>query len=157
MESADLLAVGAGLGSAAPDLPEEARQFDFLLGEWDAYQDITLPTGQNYKFPSTTTAVRAMNGHAILEFNWYDTDPSLADAATSIIRIYNRAMRRWESLYVTNRFNGQLFFGGVKEGDELILTLFEGEPGRRALQPLRVPRHPRGRLSLVRRKDDRPR
>ena len=125
MASADLLTVGEGLGSAAPDLPEEARQFDFLLGEKDAFQDITVPTGQNYKFPSTSTAVRAMNGHAILEFNWYDTDPNLPDAATSIIRIYNRAMRRWESLYVTNRFNGQLFFGGVKEGDELILTLFE--------------------------------
>ncbi len=124
-ESADLLAVGDGLGTAAPDLPAEARQFDFLLGEKDAFQDITLPTGENYKFPSLTTAVRTMNGHAILEFNWYDTDPNLPDAATSIIRIYNRAMRRWESLYVTNRFNGQLFFGGVKEGDDLVLTLFE--------------------------------
>ena len=128
-EPANLVAAGDGPGSAAPDLPEEARQFDFLLGENDAFQDLTLPTGQNYKFPSFTTAVRAMNGRAILEFNWVDVDPNLPDAATSIIRIYNRAMRRWESLYVTNRFNGQLFFGGVMEGAELVLTLFEVNRG----------------------------
>lgn len=124
-EPAELVAVGDGFGSAAPGLPEEARQFDFLLGEYDAAQDLTMPTGQNIKFPSFTTAVRAMNGHAILEFNWFDVDPRLPDAATSIIRIYNRAMRRWESLYVTNRFNAQLYFGGVKEGDDVVLTLFE--------------------------------
>ncbi len=117
---------GSGkFGEVAPGLLEEAREFDFLLGVFSANQELTFPNGQVAKFPSTTTAVRALNGHAIMEFNWYDVDPRLPDAATTIIRIYNRAMRRWESLYMTNRGNGCLFFGGKKEGDRIVLTQFE--------------------------------
>ncbi|MGH1364301.1 MAG: DUF1579 family protein [Calditrichia bacterium] len=112
-------------GQPAPDLPEEAREFDFLLGEATANHDITLPNGQQAKFPVNATAVHTMNGHAIMEFNWFDVDPSLPDAATTIIRIYNRTMRRWENLFANNRGNGLLFFGGVKEGNDLVLTLFD--------------------------------
>ena len=71
------------------------------------------------------TAVYALNGHAILEHNWYDVDPNVPDAATTIVRIYNRAMRRWESLYLDNRGHSQLFFGGAKDGDKVILHNFE--------------------------------
>ena len=67
-ESEDFLfANSSGYGSFAPDLPQEARQFDFLIGEWNAYQDIKLPNGQNPKFPSTSTGVLCLNGHAIME------------------------------------------------------------------------------------------
>jgi hypothetical protein len=113
------------LGKPAPGLPDEARQFDFLLGEWDAAQEITLANGQTARFPSTSTAVFALNGHGVMEYSWYDVDTNLPDAATTIVRLYNRAMRRWESLYVTNRFNNLLFFGGRQEGDRIVLTLFE--------------------------------
>ena len=34
-------------------------------------------------------------------------------------------MRRWESLYMANRGNGALFFGGQDEGDRIVLGLFE--------------------------------
>lgn len=124
-ESEQFMAAASELGSFAPGLPDEARQFDFLIGVYDAPQDLTFPNGQNVKFPSVTTAVYTLNGHAILEFGWYDVDPNLPDAATSIIRIYNRAMRRWESLYMTNRGNSLLYFGGRKEGDRIVLNLFE--------------------------------
>ncbi len=112
-------------GRPAVDRPEEAAQFDFLIGKWTAYQQIQLSPGQWAKFPSNATAVYALNGHAIMEYNWYDIDPRLPEAATTIIRIYNRAMRRWECMYLTNRFNSILYFGGVKENDEIVLTLFE--------------------------------
>lgn len=119
------LASSSEYGSPAPNLPEEARQFDFLLGYWAAAQELTFPNGQVAKFPSLTSAVHALNGHAILEFNWYDVDPQLPDASTSIVRIYNRSMRRWESLFVTNRGNGMLFFGGAWEDDRMVLHNFE--------------------------------
>lgn len=129
-ESEDFLfANSSGYGSFAPDLPQEARQFDFLIGEWNAYQDIKLPNGQNPKFPSTSTAVFCLNGHAIMETNWYNIDPALPDAATTIVRIYNRAMHRWECMYLTNRANSILYFGGRKENDKIFLYPFETNTG----------------------------
>lgn len=110
-------------GTPAPGLPPEARQFDFLAGEWNTEHDMTLPTGQVH-FPVEATAVYTLNGHAVVEFNWYDVDPRLPDAATTLVRIYNRAMRRWECLYVNNRFNSLLHFGGVQEGNRIVLHLF---------------------------------
>lgn len=112
-------------GAAAPRLPREARQFDFLIGEWDAHQTITVANGQSVQFPSIATAVYTLNGHAVMECGWYDVDPSLPDAATSIVRIYNRVTRRWECMYTTNRFNSVLFFGGVREGKNIVLHLFD--------------------------------
>jgi hypothetical protein len=116
-------------GSPAPDRPEEAGEFDFLIGEWTAQQEITLPGGQVARFPSHSSAVYLLNGHGILEYNWYDVDVNLPDAATSIVRLYNRAMRRWECMYLTNRFNSVLYFGGRREDDRIVLTLFETDSG----------------------------
>ena len=113
-----------GYGEASPNRPKQTAQFDFLLGEWNASHNI-LFNGQWIQFPTNATAVHVLNGHAILEHSWFDLDPSLPDAATSIIRIYNRSMRRWESLFLNNRGNSQLFFGGQKEGDDIVLHNFE--------------------------------
>jgi hypothetical protein len=123
--SEDFMAPATRYGDPVPGLPEEARQFDFLIGEWNESQDMTFPNGQNVRFPSNGTGVYALNGHAVLEFSWYDVDTTLPDAATSVVRIYNRQMRRWECMYTTNRFNSILYFGGVKEGDRIVLHLFE--------------------------------
>lgn len=112
-------------GQAATATAVEAREFDFLLGEGTANHDITMPNGQRFKFPANVTAVHALNGHAIMEFNWFDVDSSLPDAATTIIRIYNRTMRRWENLFANNRGHGLLYFGGKKEGENIVLTLFD--------------------------------
>ena len=112
-------------GEPAPDRPREAAEFDFLIGSFDAPQQLTFPNGQQANFPSTTTAVYALDGAAILEYGWYDVDPNLPDAATSIVRLYNRAMNRWESLYMANRGNGALFFGGRRVDDEIVLGFFE--------------------------------
>lgn len=110
-------------GEATSSQPDEARQFDFLLGEWTANHNMLL--GGNWvQFPTTTTAVFVMGGHAILEHNWFNLDPNHPDAATSIIRLYNRAERRWESLYLNNRSNSLLRFGGVREDDQMILNSF---------------------------------
>jgi hypothetical protein len=114
-------------GVPDPTQPEEARAFDFLIGTYDAPMQFHFLDGRNPAFESTTTAVFAMNGQAILEYGWYDVDKRLPDAATSIIRLYNRAMRRWESIYMANRSNGTLFFGGRQEGDEIILSEFESD------------------------------
>jgi len=121
-------------GAAAPRLPSEARQFDFLIGEWDAHQTITFPNGQSVEFPSITTGVYTLNGHAVMEYGWYDVDPSLPDAATSIVRIYNRATRQWECMYTTNRFNSVLYFGGVREDKKIVLHLFDTDAANPTIQ-----------------------
>lgn len=111
-------------GEPASDRPAAADGFDFLIGEWNASHSIYL-NGQWIQFPTNATAVYALNGHAILEHSWFNVDPSLPDAATSIVRLYNRSMRRWESLYLNNRGNSPLFFGGQKEGEDVVLHSFE--------------------------------
>lgn len=125
--SDDFMAPSSAYGEPAPGLPPEARQFDFLIGEWNNSHDITFPNGQNARFPTHATAVYALNGHAVMEHSWYDVDPNLPDAATTIVRLYNRQMRRWECMYSTNRFNGILHFGGVKEGNRIMLHQFDAD------------------------------
>lgn len=111
-------------GIAAPGLPPEARQFDFLLGDFVAQNDFTFPNGQRVQWPANSTGVLALDGHAVVEFNWFDVDPQLPDAATTIIRLYNRAMRRWESLFMPNRGQSILHFGGRWETDRMVLHPF---------------------------------
>lgn len=111
-------------GSPAEGLPAEARQFDFLIGEWTARNELTFPNGQQATWPAEATAVFALDGHAILEYNWFDVDPQLPDAATTVLRLYNRAMRRWESLFMPNRGHSILHFGGRWEDDRMVLHLF---------------------------------
>lgn len=124
-EKSDFLNNENSFGQPAIGRPNEAAQFDFLIGEWTAYQQIQLAPEQWAKFPSNSTAVYVLNGQAVMEHNWYNVDSSLPEAATTIVLIYNRAMRRWECMYLTNRFNSILYFGGVTEGDEIILTPFD--------------------------------
>lgn len=120
----DLLATAEAHGTPASGLPPEARTFDFLIGTWDAAHRINL--GGNWvQFPTTATAVYALGGHAVLEHSWFDLDPSLPDASTTILRLYNRAQRRWESLYMTNRGNTLLKFGGDWEDDRMVLHSFQ--------------------------------
>ena len=122
--ASDFMVPREDTGKPSPDRPAETEQFDFLIGEWSAAHKINQ-NGQWIQFATNATAVYAMNGHAILEHSWFNVDPNLPDAATSIIRLYNRSMRRWESLYLNNRNNSPLFFGGQKEGDTLVLHNFE--------------------------------
>lgn len=122
---APALDVRADDGVPAPGLPAEARQFDFLLGVWDAQHEITRPGAPPIAFPTTATASLALGGHGIVEHSWFDLDPSLPDAATTILRLYNRAERRWESLYLANRGNALLDFGGAWEGDRMVLHSFD--------------------------------
>ena len=117
------MAVRADHGEPASGLPDAARDFDFLIGTWDAAHRINLG-GQWVSFPTTATGVYALGGRAVLEHSWFDLDPSLPDAATTILRVYNRAERRWESLYLANRGNSLLHFGGRREGDRVVLHTF---------------------------------
>ena len=126
---ADLLAVRDDPGQPAAGLPDEARQFDFLLGTWDAQHEIRRPGAPPIRFPTTTTASIVLGGRGLMEHSWFDLDPNLPDAATTILRIYNRAERRWESLYLTNRGNTVLDFGGAWEGDRVVLHSFDTRLG----------------------------
>lgn len=116
------------VGLPATDRAEEAAQFDFLLGEFDAKHWQSTPQGER-EWQSVGTAVHVLDGHAVLEFDSFDGDPSLPDAATSILRIYNRSMRQWESLFLPNRTHRPLYFGGVQEGDRIVLHLFDATTG----------------------------
>lgn len=122
---ADFMQPHSTHGTPAPDRVEEAAEFDFLIGEWNTSHDLTFPNGQSAQWNANGTAVYALNGSAVLEFNWFDVDPNLPDAATTILRLYNRNMRRWENLFVPNRGHSILLFGGVREGDDIVLHPFE--------------------------------
>jgi hypothetical protein len=122
-EQAPSLVPSDDLGAPAPGRPEAAAGFDFLLGEHDARHWL-LFQGREVRFPSTTTAVYALGGYGILEFDRLDVDPGLPDAGTTVVRLYNRAQRRWESLFVNNRFNSILRFGGRRDGERIVLTNF---------------------------------
>lgn len=124
-ESDGFFASQSKFGKAAEDRLAKANEFDFLIGRWEANHDMTFPNGQRARWKANATGVHILNGYGILEFNWFDTDPNLPDAATSLLRIFNPAMNRWESLYLTNRANALLYFGGVAEEGRVILTLFE--------------------------------
>ncbi|MGB0953355.1 MAG: hypothetical protein ACPG31_09015, partial [Planctomycetota bacterium] len=113
------------VGAAAPSPFSQARQFDFLLGTFDAMHWMKFPDGRELQWNSDATAVHTLGGHAILEFSSFDTDPSLPDAATSILRIFNPAQRRWESLYLTNRGSSLLHFGGTMEQGAMVLHAFD--------------------------------
>lgn len=121
---APALALTRDGGSPAAGRPEGADGFDFLVGTFATSQWL-LFGGREVSFPTNASAVYALGGHAILEFNWFDLDPNLPDAATTVLRIYNRAERQWESLFLTNRFNSILHFGGRQEGDRIVLTTYD--------------------------------
>lgn len=116
-------------GAPAPDRPAEAGQFDFLVGEFDAKHWLQRPQQPALRYQDNATAVYVLHGKAILEFNWNDLDTTFPDAATSILRLYNRSMRRWENLYLTNRTNTPLHFGGVREGERIVLHPFDSQTG----------------------------
>lgn len=118
------MAVGEDHGQAAADRVPQAAQFDFLIGTGTASHDMLLG-GNQVKFPTTTTAVHTLGGRAVLEHSWNDVDASLPDAATTILRIYNRSANRWESLYLNNRGNALLYFGGQWEAGRMVLHNFD--------------------------------
>jgi hypothetical protein len=126
-EDDGLFTSATGYGEPAPGLPEEARRFDFLIGEHAMSHQMTFPDGRQASWTAAGTGVYMMNGRCVMEFSWYDVDPNLPDAATTIVRLWNRQMRRWECMYTTNRFNGILYFGGVEEGDRIVLHRFDAD------------------------------
>ncbi len=126
--SADFFPVRKDHGLAGPDRLTEAGEFDFLLGEYQASHWLRRP-GTTLQWPANNTAVHVLDGYGILEFNWNDLDPSLPDAATTILRVYNSSMRRWESLFLTNRGHIPLHFGGVREDDRIVLHPFAAQNG----------------------------
>lgn len=121
---ADVLVPASDWGAPASERPEGADGFDFLIGLFDANQWM-LFGGRELTFATSASAVYALGGHAILEFHWFDLDPNLPDAATTVLRIYNRAERQWESLFINNRFGSMLHFGGRQEGERIVLTTFD--------------------------------
>jgi hypothetical protein len=123
-EDDGLFSTADGFGEAAPGLPEQARQFDFLIGEWDLQHEMHFPDGRTAKWPAYGTAAYMLDGHCVMEYTSNDADPRVPDAATTIVRLWNRQMRRWECMYTNNRFYGILHFGGVKEGDRIVLHTF---------------------------------
>ncbi len=130
--SDDFFPVRDDVGLAAPGRAPEAAEFDFLLGEFDARHWLRRPQGVA-RWKANATAVHVLDGHGVLEFNHHDQDPSLPDAATSILRIYNRMMRQWESVFLTNRSNRPLHFGGVREADRIVLHPFGAQTGSNPL------------------------
>ncbi len=85
------------------DLPEH-RAFDFWLGEWDVYN----PQGQQ---AGTNRIEKILNGCALLE-NWTGSRGGTGKS----LNFYNRATKRWEQVWVSDRGGVTKYAGEFKDG-----------------------------------------
>ncbi len=96
----------AGARTAAADAPlacrsEQARQFDFLLGDWDIVQKIRQNDGGWKEFGARSSVHLAMDGCAVVEdwsgtaqFFWAGMQEPQSLQAISV-RIWNPGSQRW--------------------------------------------------------------
>jgi len=112
------------LGSANPNpqLGEEARTFDRLVGAWDA----------DFGFPRDDGTVRhkkgelffgwVMDGHAIQDL-WigFPSDSQKERTIGTTIRFFDTAIKQWRVVYVGPQSNYMVTMQGGREGDRIVL------------------------------------
>jgi len=110
-----ILAVAAGIGAAAPSAPAaepsrcatpEYRQFDFWIGDWDAF-DADAPG-----VPAARVRVDAiLDGCAVRE-NYEGTNGLVGESFS----IYDASRRVWHQTWVTNRGHLLVLEGEFRNG-----------------------------------------
>jgi hypothetical protein len=110
--------------STAPGKPAtpcggtEFHQFDFWLGDWDAYDagDPTKVVARNHVTPM-------LGGCAVREV-YQQTDGLVGESFSA----YDASRGRWHQSWVTNRGTLLLLDGGLN-GDRMTLTASQNSPG----------------------------
>ena len=110
-------AAGVTHGHHQPDCGgPEYRQFDFFLGDWDAY-DVAAPD----RLAARNQVTRILDGCVVHEHYW-QRDGLVGESFS----LYDAARHRWHQTWVTNR-GALLLLDGALDGDRMVLTA--AEPG----------------------------
>jgi hypothetical protein len=105
----------------APCTAAEYRQFDFWLGDWDAFEN-------NSGDPVARTRVERLLDGCVLREDHQQTDGLNGQS----FNIYDASRKIWHQSWVTNR--GQLLvLEGKMEGDEMVLIGVEQAEGKHTL------------------------
>lgn len=103
-------------------LPAEARQFDFWIGDWDAFWG----DGAH-----GTNSIRAVLDNAVILEN-FDGRPGMALMGMSV-SVYNAGLGKWQQTWVDNQ-SGYLDFVGAFEDGRMVLQRSATRPGQTFLQ-----------------------
>jgi hypothetical protein len=100
--SAAIAQHGGGAGSRAVSAPGEAKQFDFLLGEWELtvtpkVAGLAARIHGAPKLLGTWTASRAFDGFGIVDELRIVDGSGNPNFLAHAMRIYNAAEKRWDS------------------------------------------------------------
>ncbi len=100
------IAVAAGSTKTAPCESPVHRQFDFWIGDWDAF-DVDNPG----KVVARTRVTRILDGCVLLE-DYQGADGHFGQSFT----IYDSSRNRWHQTWVTNQGTLLMIEGGFEDG-----------------------------------------
>ena len=104
----------ADSSAATPCAAPEYRQFDFWIGDWDAFDE-----GNPNTVVARTRVDRILDGCVLLE-DYQDTNGHKGQSFS----IYDSSTKEWHQSWVTNRGQLLLLDGGM-QGNEMVLTAVE--------------------------------
>jgi len=106
------LSVLASLSSAQelPPLPDEAKQFDFWVGNWK----VTTPDGT----VAGHNNIKSILGGRVVQENY--TTPGLYSGHS--YNSYNEGKTRWEQFWVDNTGTVLHLTGGLNDGGQMVLS-----------------------------------
>jgi hypothetical protein len=95
----------------------EFRQFDFWIGDWDAFD------ADNPATPVARTKVDQIRDGCVLHEDYQDTNGLRGQSFS----IYDAAAKKWHQSWVTNR-GGLLLLDGQLRGGEMVLSAVDHTP-----------------------------
>ena len=103
--------------SSAFNIPEETKQFDFWIGEWNAKW-----TNQNGSEGIGSNRIEYILGGGIVSEN-FDGSPGMNLIGKSW-SIYNPGKKHWQQTWADNNGGYIVFTGEFKEGKMVLITAF---------------------------------
>ncbi len=101
---------------------ENARAFDFWLGEWQVSANGKV-AGQN--------SIDKIQGECVLRESWTSASPGYTGTSYNF---YNTSKKQWQQLWIDNQ-GGSLELAGQKVGNQMILSSqkFKNDKGQEVL------------------------
>jgi tetratricopeptide (TPR) repeat protein len=87
---------------------QEARQFDFWIGEWDVKNNQGQPAGKS--------KIEMMLGDCVIFENWTSAAPQVYSGKS--FNLYNSATKKWMQTWVDNKGGVMEFIGGEYKGKQ---------------------------------------